>query len=371
MIQISDPWGQMVFGEESDLHEAVHIRDTRAYPLLAFRGSVGAGEAYMQGYWHTSDLTNLIRIITRNQNIFQSLDSGLMKLTEPIDRTIHYLRRNYRKGSRRNIRAHYDLGNDFFSCILDETMMYSCAVFEHPNQSLKDASINKLAKICRKLELKPGDHLLEIGTGWGGMAMFAALNFGCRVTTTTISKEQYELANKRIHEAGLSDRISVIQSDYRDLEGLYDKLVSIEMIEAVGQHYWDTYFDKCSSLTRRGGRFLLQSITIAEEYFEAALKSVDFIKRYIFPGSCIPAVSRLTKGLVRAGFRVRDEEDITPHYARTLRLWRENFFMNENRIRSQGYPDRFIKMWDFYLSYCEAGFSERHIGDFQFLAVKD
>jgi cyclopropane-fatty-acyl-phospholipid synthase len=250
-------------------------------------------------------------------------------------------------------------------------MMYSSAVFEYPGMPLEAASIAKLDRICRKLDLHPGDHVMEIGTGWGGFALHAAANYGCRVTTTTISRRQHELARERIAAAGLRNRVTLLLEDYRDLSGQYDKLVSIEMIEAVGHQYFDAYFRKCSELLKPEGTMLLQAITIADQRYESARDSVDFIKRYIFPGSCIPSVAAMSDSIARASdMRLIHLEDIGPHYATTLRLWRENLFANLDQVRALGYPDAFIRMWEFYLCYCEGGFSERVLGDVQMLLVK-
>ena len=281
------------------------------------------------------------------------------------------MRRNSRAGSRRNIAAHYDLGNEFFRSFLDETLMYSAATFEHEQQSLHDAQVARLDRICRKLELGPDDHLLEIGTGWGGLALHAARHFGCRVTTTTISREQWTLARERVREAGLGDRVEVLCEDYRDLTGTYDKLVSIEMIEAIGHQYYDTYFAKCSELLAPHGAMLLQAITIADQRYERARRSVDFIQRYIFPGSCIPSVAALSSSIARASdLRLFHLDDIGPHYATTLAHWRQNLRANLARVRSLGYGEEFIRMWEYYFCYCEGGFMERVIGDVQMLLVK-
>jgi len=344
---------------------------TAISPLAAFGGSIGAGEAYMQGYWTTNDLTDLVRLLVLNREVLDGMETGLARLTVPAQKVLHWLNRNTQEGSRRNIAAHYDLGNDFFKLFLDETMMYSSAIFERPNMSLHEAQVARLAHICRKLDLKPTDHLLEIGTGWGGLALHAAKHFGCRITTTTISREQHALAVERIQATGLSDRITVLLSDYRDLTGQYDKLVSIEMIEAVGHQFFDTYFSKCGALLKPDGMMLLQAITIADQRYEQAKRSVDFIQRYIFPGSCIPSVAAMTDSIARASdLRLFHLEDIGPHYATTLRKWRENFFANIAAVRALGYPESFIRMWEFYLCYCEGGFTERVIGDVHMLLVK-
>jgi cyclopropane-fatty-acyl-phospholipid synthase len=349
----------------------VCIHDQRFYSDMAFGGSIGAGEAYMQGYWSTEQLTDLVRIFVRNMDVLDRVEGGFAKLTAPLQKSLHWLNRNTRAGSRKNIAAHYDLGNDFFKLFLDETMMYSSAMFISPNLTLHEAQIARLDVICRKLDLQPSDHLIEIGTGWGGFALYAAKHYGCKITTTTISKEQHALAVERVKAAGLEDRIAVLLSDYRDLQGQYDKLVSIEMIEAVGHQFYDTFFAKCSSLLKPNGVMLLQSITIADQRYEQATKSVDFIQRHIFPGSCIPSVTAMCTAIAKStDMRLFDLQDIGPHYATTLRMWRENFFANLDTIKALGYSDAFIHMWEYYFCYCEGGFAERAIGDVHMVLTK-
>ena len=350
------------------LQATVQVRDRRFYGEVAFGGSVGAGESFMAGDWTVDDLTALVRILLVNRGLLDGLDSGWSRLAEPVRRLLHAAARNTRRGSRRNIAAHYDIGNDFFELFLDPTMMYSCAVYERPDMTLQQAQIAKLDRICRKLELKPGDHLLEIGTGWGALALHAAQRYGCRVTTTTISREQHALARQRIDAAGLAERITLRMDDYRDLDGRYDKLVSVEMIEAVGHHYFDTFFRRCNALLVPGGTMLLQAITIDDRQYASARDSVDFIKRHIFPGCCIPSVSALTQSAVRASqLRLVDLEDIGPHYATTLAAWRRNLSANAEQVRARGYPEALLRMWHFYLSYCEGGFAERALGDVHML----
>jgi len=362
----SETFGQLT--ERCSLAATVRIHDARAYTEIAFGGSVGAGESFMAGDWSTDDLTALARIFLANRSVLEGMDRGIARLAAPARRVLHALARNTRKGSRRNIAAHYDMGNDFFELFLDPTMMYSCAVYDRPGMTLQQAQVAKLDRLCRKLDLKPTDHLLEIGTGWGAMALHAAQNYGCRVTTTTISKQQHALARERIDAAGLADRITLRLDDYRDLDGQYDKLVSIEMIEAVGHHYFETFFRRCSELLKAGGTMALQSITIDDRYYAAARDSVDFIKRRIFPGCCIPSIGSLTSAMHRASaLRIVDLEDIGPHYAPTLAAWRENLFAQAARVRERGYSDTLLRMWHFYLSYCEAGFAERTLGNVQFV----
>lgn len=357
--------------ERCALTVTLRVHDPRFYSEIAFGGSIGAGEAYMQGYWSVDDLTGLMRILLQNRDVLDGMETGLARAAAPLQKALHWMALNTRAGSRRNIQAHYDLGNDFFKLFLDPTMMYSSAIFERPGMTLEQASIAKLDRICRKLDLKPGDRVMEIGTGWGGFAVHAARHYGCHVTTTTISPSQHALARERIAAAGLSDRIELLLTDYRDLSGQYDKLVSIEMIEAVGHRYYDTYFRKCSELLKPDGAMLLQAITIADQRYEAAKKSVDFIQRYIFPGSCIPSVAAISDAIARVtDMRLFHLEDIGPDYATTLRCWHENFDANVEKVRALGYPEPFIRMWAFYFCYCEGGFIERVIGDVHMLLVK-
>jgi cyclopropane-fatty-acyl-phospholipid synthase len=304
-------------------------------------------------------------------NVLDGMEAGLARATRPMQKVLHWFNRNTRDGSRKNIAAHYDLGNDFFGLFLDDTMMYSSAMFLHPAMTLKEAQLVRLQTICRRLDLQPTDHVIEIGTGWGGFAIYAASRYGCRITTTTISKEQYAFAVERIAVAGLEDRVTVLLSDYRDLEGQYDKLVSIEMIEAVGHQYYDTFFAKCGSLLKADGSMLLQTITIADQRYEQAKNAVDFIQRYIFPGSCIPSVTAMTSSITRStDLRLLHLQDIGPHYAMTLRKWRANLFGNLDKVKALGYSDAFIRMWEYYFCYCEGSFAERVIGDVHMLLVK-
>lgn len=348
------------------------VNDSRAYADVAFGGSVGAGEAWMAGYWDTCELTDLVRIFARNADVLEGLERNRWTWAqEPARRLAYFLSRNSRRGSRRNIGAHYDLGNDLFALFLDPTMMYSSAIFPRADSTLEEASQHKLDLICRKLELAPSDHVLEIGTGWGGFALHAAARYGCRVTTTTISREQHDLATQRVAAAGLADRVQVLHEDYRDLRGQYDKLVSIEMIEAVGHQYLNGYFRRCAELLRPDGLMLLQAITIADHQYEQAKRSVDFIKKYIFPGGFLPSVSAMLASAGRhTDLRLVHLDDFGTHYARTLRAWREGFHGNLDGVRRLGYDQRFERMWDYYLSYCEGGFIERMISCAQLLLAR-
>jgi cyclopropane-fatty-acyl-phospholipid synthase len=274
-------------------------------------------------------------------------------------------------GSRKNILAHYDLGNDFYALFLDPTMTYSCGIFEKAQSTLEEAAIAKYDRICKKLQLKPGDRVLEIGTGWGGFAVHAVRNYNVHVTTTTISDAQYQYAEARFREARLQGRITLLKKDYRDLRGQFDKLVSIEMIEAIGHHYFDTFFNVCSRLLHEKGMMVLQAITIQDQEFQRYVRSVDFIKRYIFPGSCLTSITAMAGSVARAtDLKIFHLEDITPHYARTLNEWRRRFFDNIDQVRAMNFPETFLRMWEYYLCYCEGGFSERYIGDVQMLLTK-
>ncbi len=373
-IVLTDGEEQHVFGRRSeacDLHASLTVLHPRFYSQVLFGGSIGAGEAYMAGHWSSDDLTLLLRIVLLNQSVFAGLDRGLSRLKAPLYKAYHFLHKDSRKGSRINIAAHYDLGNDFYALFLDETLTYSCGIFDSPECSLQEASVAKYDRICKKLQLSNEDHVLEIGTGWGGFAIHAASQYGCRVTTTTISRAQHDLALERIRTAGVEDKVHVLFKDYRDLKGRFDKLVSIEMIEAVGHHYLETFFRCCSNLLTERGVMALQAITIADHVFEKHKKEVDFIKRYIFPGSCIPSVTAMGDAVAAAtDLRLVHLEDITPHYARTLRTWRERFFENILQVQALGYSETFIRMWEFYLCYCEAGFEERYLGDVQMFFAK-
>jgi len=359
-------------GEQEGLSAEVHVLHPSFYSAVAFGGSIGAGESYMAGAWKASDLTAVVRIMLRNRSIGNEIDGGLSKgLARTVHKLYHMKRRNTEVGSRRNIAAHYDLGNDFYALFLDSTLTYSCGIFETADSTLEQAAVAKYDRICRKLGLTPSDHVLEIGSGWGGFAIHAARHYGCRVTTTTISRAQYELARQRIQDAGLEDRIELLCRDYRHLQGKYDRLVSIEMIEAVGREYLGEFLRCCGERLKADGSMVLQAITIVDQEFEQHSRSVDFIKRYIFPGGCLTSVTAIC-GAATEGtdLRLVHLEDITPHYARTLRTWRERFFANIGEVRGLGYPDMFIRMWEFYLSYCEAGFAERYLGDVQMLFHK-
>lgn len=370
-ILLEDEERTVGIGRGDDLVGSVRVHHPDFYRRLLFGGGLGAAESYIDGGWSTSDLSTVLRIFARDESLSSRLDDGWAAWRSFRERAFHRLRKNTVSGSAGNIHAHYDLGNTFFSLFLDETMNYSAGVFEHREASMRDASVAKMDRACRKLDLRPNDHLLEIGTGWGALAVHAASHYGCRVTTTTISSEQFARAAARVREAGLSSKVTVLRADYRQLEGTFDKAVSIEMIEAVGDDYLDRFFERCCRLLRPEGLMLLQAIVTPEHRHRASLESVDFIRRYIFPGSSLVSVGRMATAIGRTGdFRILDVEDIGPHYAETLRRWRDGFLASLDDIRALGFDDRFIRMWEYYLSYSEAGFEERIVGDVQMLLAR-
>ncbi|MEO0651700.1 MAG: cyclopropane-fatty-acyl-phospholipid synthase family protein [Planctomycetota bacterium] len=349
----------------------IEVHDPEFYPAAALRGTVGVGESYGRGQWSCDDLVSLVRIFVRNRETLEGMEGGLARLGAPFLRFVHWLRPNSRSGAQKNIAAHYDLGNAFFERMLDPTMMYSSAFYPEASSDLHEAQVAKLERICAKLDLRSSDHLVEIGTGWGGMAEYAARTRGCRVTTTTISQAQFELATERVRRAGLEDRVTVCKRDYRDLEGSYDKLVSIEMVEAIGREQYPTYLRKIAELLKPDGLALIQAITIRDDLFGQAAREVDFIKRHIFPGCCIPSIDALTTAMAKASdLRLAHLEDLTPHYARTLADWRENFELHRTELLEAGYDEEFQRLWEWYLVYCEGGFLERAIHDVQLLLAK-
>jgi cyclopropane-fatty-acyl-phospholipid synthase len=378
-LTLVEPDGRRhVFGRRHagfDVGCTLYFDHTQAFADAAFGGTVGAGEAYIRGLWHSDDLVSLVRIFVANREQMNRMDSRWSFVSRPLLRVFHFANRNSRNGSARNIAAHYDLGNELYKLMLDDTMAYSCAMFPCADSTLEEGSSAKFEAVCRKLDLKAADHVLEIGTGWGGFAIHAVQRYGCRVTTTTISAAQRDLAIEKIAALGLSDRITVLLKDYRDLTGdlggPYDKLVSIEMVEAVGARYLDGFFWHCSRLLKPDGAMLLQAITIRDQFYEQALRSVDYIQRYVFPGSFIPSVTALTRSISKAtDMKIFHMEDIGPHYARTLRLWRERFFRNIAAVRELGYSESFVRLWEYYLCYCEGGFMERQLGTVQMLLTR-
>ena len=362
------------FGSIDKPHEPqaeVHIHSPAVYSQMLTGGSIGSGEAYMKGYWSSPDAMDVMRIFSANLVLLNKFDASQSVFVKLALKIAHRFNRNTYKGSQLNIAAHYDLGNEFFQLFLDPTMMYSSALFSDKSASLEVASETKLDELCQQLELKSGDHLLEIGTGWGGMAIHAAKNFGCRVTTTTISQEQYDFASARVREEGLEGQITLLCEDYRNLTGEYDKLVSVEMIEAVGHDFYQNYFRMCSGLLKPNGKMVIQAITMADQRYKEARDSVDFIKRYIFPGGCLPSVAVMAQHIARdTDMQIVHLRDITNDYAETLAHWRQRFLANLEAVRGMGFSEEFVRMWDFYLCYCEGGFRERVISTVQLAFAK-
>jgi cyclopropane-fatty-acyl-phospholipid synthase len=357
-LVIDDESGGESFAGAPGPRAIVQVLDPRFWTALALRGALGGAEAYIEGWWRADDLVSVIRVLARNAAALGALDGGASWLL-PWLRFAHRLRDNSRAGSRRNISAHYDLGNEFFATFLDPTLTYSSAIFERADDTLEQAQIAKYERLCRKLGLRSEHHLLEIGTGWGGLAMHAARTRGCRVTTTTISREQFAFAQERIARAGLAGRIEVLCEDYRDLRGSYDRLVSIEMIEAVGHRHLPRFFEVCEQRLAPNGVAALQAILVPECDWERSKRSVDFVKKYVFPGGQLVALGAISEALAPTAMRLTHYEDITPHYAETLRRWREGFLANRARASRLGYPESFQRTWDFYLAYCEGAFRER------------
>ena len=349
----------------------VVIHEQRAYSRILTGGTMGAAEAYIDGDWSTEQLTDVTRVFSANIPILEAMKHKQNWFIKAGVKLAHAARKNSVSGSRENIAAHYDLGNEFFSLFLDPSLMYSSAVYPKGGDNLAEASQHKLKLICEDLELKPTDHLVEIGTGWGGMAIYAAENYGCKVTTTTISKEQLDYARAEVERRGLQEKVTLLFEDYRNLSGQFDKLVSIEMIEAVGHEYFDTYFGCVSSLLKPNGKAVIQAITINEQRYEDYRKSVDFIKRYIFPGGCLPSLNIISGALTRTtDMQIIDLRDIAIDYAKTLKHWHEAFMAELDAVKSLGFDEKFIRMWRFYLSYCEGGFRERIIGTYQITMAK-
>jgi cyclopropane-fatty-acyl-phospholipid synthase len=371
-LTIVDGSSKHVFGSfDSELKAELEVYSQEFYVFLGSGGTNGAAEAYTAGYWSSKNLVGLIQLIIKNKNTLLGLESGFARIGNPITKLIHKKRQNTLSGSKNNILAHYDLSNDFYKLWLDPTMTYSSGVFPSKDSSMQEASIEKLDRICRKLKLSSKDHVLEIGTGWGSFAIHAAKKYGCRVTTTTISDNQFQYASELISKEELEDKITLLSKDYRELEGSFDKVVSIEMIEAVGAEYVSGFFEKMSSLLKKNGLMALQGITYNDPDFDAYKNSVDFIRKYIFPGSCLVAMPQIMQAIKEKTDMVMiDSEDITQHYARTLNLWREDFQKALPEVKDLGFSEPFTRIWNFYLVYCEAGFLENLIGDFQLVFAK-
>ncbi|MFK7733752.1 MAG: class I SAM-dependent methyltransferase [Pseudomonadales bacterium] len=374
-ITLTDSEGVQQFGlantERVELQASITIENNETYAQVVRGGVLGAGESYILGHWHSPDLVALIRVFCANMNAMSAIDShgGVRAVLSNLYQRISA--KNTLQGSKKNIVAHYDLSNDFFEAFLDKSMMYSSAIFPHADASLEDAAEYKVKRICERLQLNENDHLLEIGTGWGALACYAATHYGCKVTTTTISDQQFARAQQRITEAGVGHLVTLLNQDYRTLTGCYDKLVSVEMIEAVGHEYYDEFFSSCNGLLKQDGLMLIQAITIADQRFNAAKNSVDFIKKYIFPGGCLPSNAVIATHIANdTDMMIVGLEDIGLHYAETLAHWRARFNSKIDTLQSYGFDERFRRMWEYYLCYCEGGFRERVISTVQVLAAK-
>ncbi len=371
-ILVHDPWGVWTSGTRHDgLRINIEVRDPAFYLHLLFNGSNGVAGSYMRGEWTCSDLTGLFRLLLLNTDLMDGLETGASNISNIIYKVLHFINRNSLRGSRQNIHAHYDLGNEFFELFLDDTMTYSCGIYVDGNPTLREASIEKLDRICRKLGLDDSMNILEIGSGWGSFALHAARHYGCHVTAVTISRQQYEYASARIRKAGLEDRIDLRLQDYREISGKYDRIVSIEMLEAVGHRYLPVYFSRCSDLLQEDGQLLVQVITMPDHRYKKYLKQSDFIQQYIFPGSCCPSLNAISSAATTSSdLRITHLEDIGEHYAQTLRNWCGNFRASETEILSLGYDPEFIRLWEYYFCYCEAGFRERYTGNLQIVFDK-
>jgi len=365
-------FGQSGVTQEKDpLHAVIAVHDERFFRRALLAGDVGVGEAYMDGDWSTPDMVAVVRLAVRNLDQLDGSNRLLTSFRKLADVLEHRGRRNTQAGSRRNIAYHYDLGNDFYRLFLDRTLAYSCAYYEKADDTLEQAQIHKFDRVCRKLQLGPQDHVLEIGTGWGGFAVYAAETYGCRVTTTTISQQQHDYARELFSRSSAGKRIQLLFEDYRNLRGEFDKIVSIEMFEAVGYEHYDDYFAACNRLLKPDGSMLLQTITILEAKFQQYRKQSDWIKKHIFPGAELASVIEIQRSLARTTrMQLSHLEDIGKHYALTLHEWRRRFLEYLSDVRQLGFDDRFVRMWDYYLAYCEGGFRERYISDVQLVLSK-
>ena len=360
-----------IFGDDDTLKVTVVIKHSAFYKSVVLNGSTGAAESYMRCEWTTDNLVNLVRLMVRNRKVLMQIDHGFSRIFSITNKWRHKLSDNSLKGSKKNIIAHYDLSNDFYKLFLDETMTYSSGVFPYVGATLAEASLEKLDRICRKLQLSESDHILEIGSGWGSFAIHAASNYGCKVTTTTISDQQFIFAQQAIIDANVNDKVTLLNQDYRNLQGQYDKIVSIEMIEAVGHQYVPLFLKKCMDLLKPEGTMALQAITISDQLYDEYLSSVDFIQQYVFPGACLLSLSNMFAKLKSdTDFRMIHLEDITSHYAHTLSLWRKRFLDKWEEAQKLGFSDKFLLLWEYYLAYCEGGFLERQINSIQCILAR-
>lgn len=371
-LTLIDGSQQHVFGDPNHpLSAKISVRNESVYPRVLRSGVVGAGEAFFEGDWDTPDLTAVVRLFVVNRDTMRTMNRGVARLGRLIHRVWHWTRRNTVEGSRRNISAHYDIGNAFYETILDESMMYSSGLFLSDSDSLARAQQNKLARLCELLDLQPGDHVLEIGTGWGGLAEYVATRFDVELTTTTISQAQFGFAKRRIECAGLGDRVTLLDQDYRALTGRYDKIVSVEMIEAVGEENLPTFFATCDKLLKPEGKLVLQAITVPDEYLDEYRRGTDFIQRYVFPGGFLPSLGLMDSIMERStSLRTSHVDDIGLHYAKTLRIWHDTLISARDVVANYGFDERMYRLWRYYFSYCEGGFAEQAISTVHLVADK-
>jgi len=356
---------------QNTLHAKIYISDIRIFMAVLLGGEPAAGNTYIKDWWSSDNLLNVVRLFTLNREVLFSFKSGFAAMAKYIYSFGHYIKKNTTEGSKRNILAHYDIGNDLYKLFLDEKMMYSSACFTDVHNNLDDAAEYKLKVICEKLNLQASDHLLEIGSGWGGFATYAAQNYGCRVTTTTISNKQYEYIVEKVTANNLTENITVLKQDYRNLEGKYDKLVSIEMVESVGHQYIDNYFSICSNLLKPNGAMLIQAITISDFLYERYINSMDFIRKYVFPGGSLPSMSSMLSSVSKSSdLTLYHSESYAASYAKTLSIWYQRFINNKERVIELGYNQSFIHLWEYYLKYCQVGFEERVIDVQQLVLTK-
>lgn len=371
-LRLSDSEGAYVFGEQSCAEFAdIEVLDPRFYREIALGSSLGAGDAYVKGYWSSPDLLAVMLLFAQNLTQENDLQTIALPIQSLGRRLLRWSNRNSRSGSRRNIGRHYDLSNELFAMFLDPTMTYSCGIFTDEDATMEAASLQKYERICQQIDLRESDHVVEIGCGWGGFAEYAASRYGCRVTGVTISEQQLKFANERIKRAGLNDRVDLRLCDYRDLSGTFDKLVSIEMIEAVGHEYLKTFFVKCNELLHSRGRMMLQAITIPDDRYDYYRRSVDFVQKYIFPGGCLPSLGVMSSAVCEVtDMRITQLQDFAADYARTLLAWREQFHRSTDQLEQLGFDAQFRRMWEYYFCYCAAGFLQRQIGVVQILLQK-
>lgn len=371
-LQLKDAYGEQSFGDvNAELKAELEIKDNDFYPKVVRGGGIAFAESYLQQHWTSANLVDLLRLFAQNQQQSDALEKFTGLVNKVKNKLFHASNKNTQAQAKKNILSHYDLGNELYTRFLDREMVYSSAVFAEPSQSLEAAQLNKFAEICQALELKSTDHLVEIGTGWGGLAIYAAQHYGCKVTTTTISDSQHRYAKERIEQLGLSQQITLLKKDYRLLTGRFDKLVSVEMIEAVGKEYFHEFFTKCNSLVKPKGKMLIQAITIADQRYQSYSNNVDFIQRYIFPGGCLPSITQLQLNLTKHTDMVTQAvKDIGQDYALTLQHWTDRFLANWQEISEFGYDEQFKRLWLYYFAYCQAGFLEKKVSTVHLLAQK-